>query len=379
MTRECLARINPDGSLDTDFQSGADRDIEVSLVQADGKLLVGGQFTSVAGTPRSRLARLNADGSLDATFDPDVNDSVFGLVQQADGKIVIGGYFDSVGGVIRNHVARLDPDGSPDDSFDPDADDDVYRMAQQADGKILVAGEFTSIGGVPRNHIARLDSDGSVDESFDAHAEGYFGALALQPDGKILVGGDAITIDGATRNGIARLNADGSLDADFSADIGADVNFYYVRTLTLQADGKVLVAGNFNRVGGVTRNHIARLSQADAALQSLTVVGDTVTWRRAGSSPELVMAPQLLFSSDGETWDVVGNMQRTAGGWIYEGLELPASGQAFHVRALGRVPSVSGSGLVQSTRQAYRAEIAPNPDGVFCSGFESAESGICMN
>ena len=94
------------------------------------------------------------------SFDPNANDDVRAIAVQADGKILVGGVFTSIGGQTRNRIARLKPDGSLDASFDPNANFAVRAIAVQADGKILVGGDFTSIGGQPRNRIARLTPTG---------------------------------------------------------------------------------------------------------------------------------------------------------------------------------------------------------------------------
>jgi hypothetical protein len=78
---------------------------------------------------------------------------------QADGKIVVGGYFTTLGGQTRNHIGRLNPDGSLDTTLDPGADDNVYALAIQSDGKIVVGGYFTTLGGQLRNCIARLSTE----------------------------------------------------------------------------------------------------------------------------------------------------------------------------------------------------------------------------
>ena len=80
------------------------------------------------------------------------------MAVQPDGKILIGGYFTSVGGVSRNKIARLNADGTLDISFDPGdgANNSVNSVALQSDGKILIGGDFTTVGGVSRNGIARL-------------------------------------------------------------------------------------------------------------------------------------------------------------------------------------------------------------------------------
>ncbi|MGB9473772.1 MAG: delta-60 repeat domain-containing protein, partial [Candidatus Udaeobacter sp.] len=139
------------------FDPNANNDVRAFAVQADGKILVGGFFTRMGGQTRNRIALLNPDGSLDATFDPNANFFVEALAMQADGKILVGGLFTSIGGQTRNRIARLNSDGSLDASFDPNANDFVFAVAVQVDGKILVGGAFQFIGGQPRNRIARLN------------------------------------------------------------------------------------------------------------------------------------------------------------------------------------------------------------------------------
>ena len=80
-------------------------------VQTDGKILLGGAFTTLGGggtgtTTRNRIGRLNADGTLDTSFDPGANDSVYALAVQADGKIVVGGTFTTLGGGGTGTTAR---------------------------------------------------------------------------------------------------------------------------------------------------------------------------------------------------------------------------------------------------------------------------------
>jgi len=93
------------------------------------------------------------------SFDPNANSFVYSIVVQADGKILAGGNFSSIGGQTRNRIARLDATTGLADSFDPNANSLVYSIAVQADGKILAGGGFGSIGGQTRNHFARLSND----------------------------------------------------------------------------------------------------------------------------------------------------------------------------------------------------------------------------
>src|SRR5204862_2126597 len=136
-------------------------------VQADGKILVGGNFSTLAPNgglmvTRNNIARLETDGRLDQTVNlSTVGSAVDATAVQPDGKILIGGSFTTVLGVARTNIARLNTDGTLDTAFNPNANGDVLAIAVQADGKILVGGQFfgaNSIGEQTRNRIARLDA-----------------------------------------------------------------------------------------------------------------------------------------------------------------------------------------------------------------------------
>src|SRR5204863_8447460 len=89
----------------------------------------------------SGLAVLHAQSALDG-FNPNANGVVFVVVVQPDGKILIGGEFTTVAGGTRNNIARLNPDGTRDTAFNSNANDRVLSIAVQADGKILAGGFF---------------------------------------------------------------------------------------------------------------------------------------------------------------------------------------------------------------------------------------------
>jgi uncharacterized delta-60 repeat protein len=261
-TRNRIARLNADGSLDNGFNPNANSTVNSIAVQTDGKAFIGGNFDTVGGLPRSRIARLNADGSLDASFNRIANNLVSSLAVQGDGKVLIGGSFTTVGGVTRDYIARLNADGSLDTGFNPEVSGSVNGIAVQWDGKVLIGGSFSNVGGVTRNRIARLNADGSLDTGFNPNANGSVYCLAVQADGNVLMGGNFFTVGGLTRNYIARLNADGSLDTGFNPNVNSAVN-----SLVLQADGKVLIGGEFTTVGGGASNRIARLN-ADGSLDT---------------------------------------------------------------------------------------------------------------
>ena len=144
---------------------------------------------SIAVLLAGGAAAVRGQSALDG-FDPNANANVYAAVVQPDGKILIGGDFTTVLGVTRNRIARLNPDGTLDTAFNPNANDSIYAIALQADGAILAGGFFTgAIGGQPRNRIARLDATTGLADSFDPSSDGIVFAIAVQADGKILAGG----------------------------------------------------------------------------------------------------------------------------------------------------------------------------------------------
>ena len=266
--RNHIARLNADGSLDTTFDPGTgtndDGDHSPTggypiALQADGKILVGGDFTSYDGTARNRIARLNTDGSLDLSFDPGTgaDNRVDAIAIQADGKIIVGGWFSSYKGTARARLARLDPNGDLDPSYDPGmwlVDGGIHALALQADGKVVAGGMFAVAGGAG-SCVARFNTDGSLDDGFAANFPIAY-AIAIQPDGKILAGG------GGNVGALYRFNTNGSADATFNATSLFTPADTHVFTVVTQADGKVLVGGHFHRWGTdpiAYPHHFARL------------------------------------------------------------------------------------------------------------------------
>ena len=213
-----IAQLNNSGSVDTTFNPpGANATVYALAVYSTndpvngGKILIGGDFTQVNGIPRNHIARLNADGSLDASFNPGAgpNDSVRVIAIQVDGKVLIGGLFTSVGGAGLNRIARLNSNGLLDPLFNLGigANDVVSALAIQEDGKIMVGGGFTQVNGITRNRLTRLNADGTADPGIDfgSGADGFVSAVVIQPDDELVIGGGFTQFGGVSRPHIARL------------------------------------------------------------------------------------------------------------------------------------------------------------------------------
>src|SRR5438874_4125607 len=256
VTRNRIARLNPDGTIDTAFDPNANGSVDAIALAADGKILVGGAFISLGGQTRMRIARLDAATGAPDSFNPNVTGglAVFAVAVQADGKILVGGDFALVGGQTRNFIARLDATTGSPDSFNPNANDDINSIALQADGKILVGGVFGVIGGQNRNRIARLDPATGLADSFNPNADSTVLSIALQADGKILAGGGFTHVGGQTRNRVARLDPTTGSPDSFNPNANN-----LVFSVAMQTDGKILAGGILRNVGGQTRNLIAQL------------------------------------------------------------------------------------------------------------------------
>ncbi|HLM02479.1 MAG TPA: FG-GAP-like repeat-containing protein [Pyrinomonadaceae bacterium] len=254
-------RINSDGSLDNSFRTllGNRGTVNDIAPLPNGQTVIGGVFGVVNTTIRPSLARLNVDGSLDTTFNP----TITGLNQDAlilavtplpDNKLMVGGQFLGM-------LARLNADGSTDPTFSANLSTagPVYDIAVLPDGKIIGAGQITPAGSSSPRYVMKFNQDGSVDNSFmlPAFTGSVVRKVSVQPDGKILIAGSFAGIGGIERNNIARLNADGSLDTTFNPPGGTNNAVF---DIARQADGKILIGGPFTIVNGESRHFIARLN-----------------------------------------------------------------------------------------------------------------------
>ena len=343
----CLARFRSDGTEDLSFGAsfgGVGADVGASVyalaIQDDGKILVGGIFSTLDIWPYTNLARLNAYGSPDPLFKPSPSAGVLAISLQSDGAILVGGFFRTLAGQPRNFLGRLDRFGNLDTNFAPEPDNTVWTIGVQADGKILVGGAFQTIGGVSLadlGGIARLNSDGSIDPTFNPGANEPLDSLSIQTDGAILVAGDFTRLGSFSRSGLGRLTADGKIDPTFDPVVsGWGHSILY----TLPAsDGATLLGGWFSTVDGQSRPMVARLQPTSPATSALNLEGSTIKWVRTGPGPEVLRA-SFSVSTNGETSFPLGTAERVGDGWILRNATLP---QRAQVTASGYIQCGGGA------------------------------------
>jgi uncharacterized delta-60 repeat protein len=241
-------------------------------VQTDGKIVVAG-YATVGPAAQIAMVRYNVDGSLDKSFNGtgkvitavgDGDCKAEGLALQSDGKIVVAGYSFKPSGKDRAEftVLRYNPDGTLDSGFGESgkvtseiggSSDSAKSVALQDDGKIVVAGDTLA----PGNNdfaVARYNANGSLDTSFNGTGKAtadfsqidYGRSVAVQGDGKIVVAGDAERGDHRTF-AVARFNANGTPDISFNKTGKVTTDFgggkAEARGVAVQSDGKIVVAG----------------------------------------------------------------------------------------------------------------------------------------
>jgi len=367
----------------------------------DGKVLVGGTFTSVNGVTRNRLARFTSSGEFDASFNIAANGDVRSLALQADGSVIVGGFFTTFSGVARQGLAKITPTGSLDNRFNPVSSSSfIYNIATQTDGKILVCGLSGIDLAFPA--IQRLNSDGSRDSTFEANANSTVWTSLVAANGHIYVAGSYTSIGGVSKRGLNRLNSTGALDATFSEVQTAAVSLAlqcdgrliagstsagslssterlvrlsatgtndstFVATarnnvfgLGLQYDGKVIVAGNFTLAGGTTKYASRLINDLGASVSSLSVVSETeVQWLRGGTTPETQIVVFHYSQDAGITWTSLGQGTRIAGGWRLSSIALPISGL---LRAQAYIPCGLYNGSTSIHEEQVTFSNLPSPD-----------------
>lgn len=268
VARKCLAKLKPNGALDTSFDpsagvDGANARISTLTVQSNDRILIGGTFEKVQNTARKNVARLNADGTLDASFNAgSVSGEVDAVLALPDNRILIGGVFTTIGGSSRPSVAMLNPDGSLTSWTLNSSNLSIYKleaMILQPDGKLVLGGRFASNDPFANFTVLRANADGSMDRTFNASMASIFDdvkALAVRQDSKILIAGSFNWIGKASRGNIARLQADGKVDNTFYPGQLVDG---VVNTFSLDQEGNITLAGEFQGVNGESRKRIARL------------------------------------------------------------------------------------------------------------------------
>ncbi len=262
-----IIRLNSDGSVDNSFDTGTGFDdaVETIVLSPNGEIFVGGDFTTYKGTRVDGIAKINPDGTLDTSFDTNpvgyINlPEIEAIAVQSDGKVVAGGEFTKFDGVTLGNIVRFNTDGTVDNTFNTGTgfNKRVEEITIQDDGKILIGGRFDDYNGTSSTRIIRLNTDGSVDNSFNT-GTGFSNTaqeIVIQDDGKILVGGWFASYNEEAAKRLIRLNTDGTRDNSFNIGAGFDSP---VESIIILNDKRTLVGGWFESYNGTPVGRIVRL------------------------------------------------------------------------------------------------------------------------
>lgn len=249
-TQKGITSLNADGSTDLIFNIplGFSDLISTIAAQPDGKTIIGGKFTSYKRIIQNRICRLNPDGTIDSTFNSGTgfNDNVNLIVLQPDGKILVCNNSTSYNGTridSYNSIIRLNSNGSIDTSFKVSGSfTPIQAIALQTDGKIIIAGDFSSDKDNKR-YLFRLLPNGSLDSTFKLVDEFNYPVIrrpartiVVLSNGQIMVGVDGEPFS-TYYNNITLLNSDGSI----AKRSFGKTSTYNVFDIALQKDGKTLV------------------------------------------------------------------------------------------------------------------------------------------
>ncbi|GCC50324.1 hypothetical protein SanaruYs_05390 [Chryseotalea sanaruensis] len=292
----------------TQLQAQVDPDFNTSFIkvgnvqairhQPDGKTLIGGGFSYAGTSIKNRILRINVDGSIDDSFDTGQgpNDLVYDIFIQADGKILICGNFTSYNGLPVKYLARLNADGSLDNTFNAGgtgASGAIYRIFEKPNGGCLLLGTYNNYNNQPTSYLFAINENGAIDENFDPNAGSYIGAsgtcsldasVTITPDNKILY-------TDCLGKGIVRLNADGTLDETFN--FPSDIRPFRATAVQVE-DEKFIIAGRFTEFEGnqnVTR--VVRFNSDGTKDESFNVYSTSNAFQKIRKTP----SGQLMLAS----------------------------------------------------------------------------------
>lgn len=267
VTQNYLVKVKFNGDLDTLFNVGTKLNNAVNVVRVDenGKIYLGGEFTSYDGTTANRIIRLNPDGTKDAGFDNSTgfNGSVKDI-QITAGGIYVGGAFTTYKGVAANRLIRLNPDGTKDTAFvnTTGFDQGQVNKIVVSGTDIFCVGNFDSWKGSIASGAAKINNVGSLVVAFDSNPGSNVTPItdiALLSSGKLYISGPGASgWDTSGADHVARLNSNGSFDSSFqpgSFNPGAEAV-----SIAIDPDEKVYAVGSFTIIGLTSATRLVRFN-----------------------------------------------------------------------------------------------------------------------
>jgi hypothetical protein len=257
---------------------------DVGAIQvAGGVVYLGGEFSSVGGTPRNSLAALDAATGAATRWNPSISGSVTTLAVEG-ASVYVGGYFSSAGGVQFN-LAAFDRTSGRAGAWSPDVEGieelggEISALLVKA-STVYVGGEFLRVGGRRRRGLAATDIRTGKATAWDPRLRGLVTSLAVR-DNIIYVGGSFTSVQGQPRENLAAFDARTGLLTNWNPRANGEVD-----RLLVSGNG-VYAGGFFTRIGHSSRHHLARIDAssgkvapwnpgANDAVVALTLAGRTL-------------------------------------------------------------------------------------------------------
>ena len=274
---DSIVCFNTDGTVDTTFATnvgtGCDGSVAYDVkVRADGKIVVGGAFTSFNGTATNGIVILNSDGTISNTQTSVTAQGILKLIIDSNNKIVAVGQ-QIIGGVTG--IVRFSSTLVADGTFTPTSGFSggltVMDIVETFSGKYVVVGDFTSYDGNAVNYIVRINTNGSFDGTFNI-GTGFNAtpqAIAYNSKGLFIVVGNVTSYKGNAISKIVGIDGSGNFDNSFTFGSGLNGTPRAVKTMT---DDEIIVGGAFTTFDGQSYNNIVRLDEF-GALDTTWVVG----------------------------------------------------------------------------------------------------------
>jgi uncharacterized delta-60 repeat protein len=254
-----IVRLNANGTEDTSFNSGGtgfDGAVNDILIQPDGKIVCVGSFTfytDISGIKTSNgIARLNSDGTWDIGYGTGFDSSATKIIYTSTNQLVVVGGFTTFRSNSSVGVCRINLVGSYDATFNvgtgiAGGGITANSVVEQTDGKFIVVGDFTSYNGNTANYIVRVSSTGTYDATFLTSLDDICNDVALQSDGRIIIVGDFLAILNNTEavERIARLSTIGNIDLNFNNNISDSGFDNSASRCVVLSNDKILVGGSF--------------------------------------------------------------------------------------------------------------------------------------
>ena len=272
--------LNPDGTVDTGFDPGTNLDGEIYSVNIDAnnKILIGGAFANYGATSIAGIARLNTDGTLDTNFN-NGGDGIYGtgytvydIEIQSDDKIIVGGAFDGYNDGSDNSsngLVRLNANGAFDNTFDVGtglSSGYIIDVALNESEELVIGGAFTSYNGTSRNSIAMVDTDGSLLTSFAPATDlnGAVFSIGITSDNMIVFGGAFDTYSTQNVDGLVKVSQDGTGDSTFDTS-GLGTNSQ-INKVVIKSESEILIGGGFTS----PENNLAIITNSNLYIVTIT-------------------------------------------------------------------------------------------------------------